>query len=51
VHAGVIHVKGGIDHHFHRTIEVMYVFLDGEAEFTVNSRNARLKRHSFFISM
>lgn len=43
LHAGEIHAKGGIGHHFHHTIEEMYVLLDGEAEFTVNGRTSRLK--------
>jgi mannose-6-phosphate isomerase-like protein (cupin superfamily)/heme-degrading monooxygenase HmoA len=43
LHAGVIHPGGGIGHHFHHTIEEMYVILNGEAEFTVNGRTSRLK--------
>jgi len=43
LHAGVIHSKGGIGHHFHHQIEEMYVILNGEAEFTVNGRTSRLK--------
>jgi mannose-6-phosphate isomerase-like protein (cupin superfamily) len=43
LHAGEIHAKGGIGHHFHHTIEEMYVLLDGEADFTVNGRTSKLK--------
>lgn len=43
VHAGVILPKGGIGHHFHHRMEEMYVILDGEAEFTINGRTAKLK--------
>jgi len=43
LHAGTIHQKSGIGHHFHHTIEEMYVILDGEAEFTINGRTSRLK--------
>ncbi|HEX5170003.1 MAG TPA: cupin domain-containing protein [Cyclobacteriaceae bacterium] len=43
LHAGVIQPKSGIGHHFHHTIEEMYVLLDGEAEFTVNGRTSLLK--------
>ena len=35
LHAGVINAKSGIGHHFHHTIEEMYVLLNGEAEFTI----------------
>lgn len=43
LHSGVIHPKSGIGHHFHHSIEEMYVLLSGEAEFTVNGRTSRLK--------
>lgn len=43
LHAGVIQPKGGIGHHFHHTIEEMYVVLNGEAEYTINGRTAKLK--------
>jgi mannose-6-phosphate isomerase-like protein (cupin superfamily) len=43
LHAGEIQAKSGIGHHFHHTIEEMFVILDGEAEFTINGRTARLK--------
>jgi mannose-6-phosphate isomerase-like protein (cupin superfamily) len=43
LHSGVINAKSGIGHHFHHTIEEMYVLLNGEAEFTINGRTSRLK--------
>lgn len=43
LHAGVINAKSGIGHHFHHTIEEMYVILNGEAEFTVNGRTSTIK--------
>ena len=43
LHAGVIHAKSGIGHHFHHNIEEMYVLLDGEAEFTINGRTSKIK--------
>ncbi len=43
LHSGVIDAKSGIGHHFHHTIEEMYVILDGEAEFTINGRSANIK--------
>ncbi|MDR8390899.1 cupin domain-containing protein [Aliifodinibius sp. S!AR15-10] len=43
LHAGEIHPGGGIGHHFHHTIEEMYVILNGEAEFTINGRTSRLQ--------
>lgn len=43
LHSGTINPKGGIGHHFHHSIEEMYVLLSGEAEFTVNGRTSRLK--------
>jgi mannose-6-phosphate isomerase-like protein (cupin superfamily)/heme-degrading monooxygenase HmoA len=43
LHAGEILDKGGIGHHFHHTIEEMYVLLDGEAEFTVNGFTSKIK--------
>ena len=43
LHAGVIHPKSGIGHHFHHGIEEMYVLLSGEAEFTVNGHTSKLK--------
>lgn len=43
LHAGVIHPKSGIGHHFHHAIEEMYVILNGEAEFTINGRTSKIK--------
>lgn len=43
LHAGKIHPKSGIGHHFHHSIEEMFVILDGEAEFTVNGRTSTIK--------
>lgn len=43
LHAGVINAKSGIGHHFHHSIEEMYVILNGEAEFTVNGRTSKIK--------
>nr|WP_321411205.1 cupin domain-containing protein [uncultured Allomuricauda sp.] len=43
LHSGVIQPKSGIGHHFHHTIEEMYVILDGEAEFTINGRTSKIK--------
>ena len=42
LHTGVIHPKSGIGHHFHHTIEEMYVILDGEAQFTINGRTSTI---------
>src|SRR5690606_17131660 len=43
LHAGTINAKSGIGHHFHHTIEEMYVLLTGEAEFTINGRTSKIK--------
>ena len=43
LHAGQIPAGGGIGHHFHHSIEEMYVLLSGEAEFTVNGHTSVLK--------
>jgi len=43
LHSGVINIKSGIGHHFHHTIEEMYVLLNGEAEFTINGRTSKIK--------
>jgi mannose-6-phosphate isomerase-like protein (cupin superfamily)/heme-degrading monooxygenase HmoA len=43
LHSGSIEPKSGIGHHFHHTIEEMYVILDGEAEFTINGRTSKIK--------
>jgi mannose-6-phosphate isomerase-like protein (cupin superfamily) len=43
LHSGLIPAKSGIGHHFHHTIEEMYVLLSGEAEFTINGRTSKIK--------
>ena len=43
LHTGVIHPQSGIGHHFHHNIEEMYVILNGEAEFTINGRTAKIQ--------
>lgn len=43
LHTGSIHAKSGIGQHYHHTIEEMFVILDGEAEFTINGRTAKIK--------
>ncbi len=43
LHSGIIQPKSGIGHHFHHSIEEMYVILDGEAEFTINGRTSKIK--------
>ncbi|MEO6730249.1 MAG: cupin domain-containing protein [Ferruginibacter sp.] len=43
LHAGAINAKSGIGHHFHHTIEEMYVLLTGEAEFTINGKTSKIK--------
>ena len=43
LHAGEIPDKAGIGHHFHHTIEEMYMIFDGEAEFTVNGHTSKIK--------
>ena len=43
LHAGMILPKGGIGHHFHHSIEEMYVLLSGEAEFTVNGHTSLIE--------
>ena len=40
LHRGVIPPGAGIGHHFHNTVEEMFVILDGEAQFTVDGRTA-----------
>jgi uncharacterized cupin superfamily protein len=42
VHRGVLLPGGGIGHHFHNTVEEMYVIFDNEAEFTVDGRTTLL---------
>jgi mannose-6-phosphate isomerase-like protein (cupin superfamily) len=43
LHAGTIKAKSGIGHHFHHSIEEMYVLLNGEAQFTINGRTSKIK--------
>ena len=43
LHRGVIPPGAGIGHHFHNTVEEMFVILDGEAQFTIDGRTATLK--------
>ena len=43
LHRGVIPPNGGIGQHFHNMMEEMFVIFDGEAEFTVDGRTARLQ--------
>lgn len=43
LHRGEIPVGSGIGHHFHNTVEEMFVILNGAADFTVNGRTARLQ--------
>lgn len=43
LHRGEIPPGAGIGHHFHNTVEEMFVVLDGEAEFTIDGRTARIE--------
>ena len=43
LHRGVLPPGGGIGEHFHNYCEEMFVILDGEAQFTVDSRTSILK--------
>ena len=43
LHRGVLPPGGGIGEHFHNYCEEMFVILDGEAEFTIDSRTSVLK--------
>lgn len=43
LHRGVIPPKSGIGQHFHNQCEEMFVIMDGEGEFTVNGRTARIE--------
>lgn len=43
LHSGEIQAKSGIGHHFHHSIEEMYILLEGEAQFTVNGHTSTLK--------
>jgi mannose-6-phosphate isomerase-like protein (cupin superfamily) len=43
LHRGEIPPGAGIGHHFHNTVEEMFVILDGEAQFTIDGRTALVK--------
>src|SRR5688572_21294705 len=43
LHRGILPPGGGIGHHFHNTVEEMFVILDGAAEFTINGRTSVLQ--------
>ena len=43
LHRGVLPPGGGIGEHFHNYCEEMFVILDGEAEFSIDSRASLLK--------
>jgi quercetin dioxygenase-like cupin family protein len=43
LHRGEIPPGAGIGHHFHNTVEEMFMILDGEAQFTIDGRTALLK--------
>lgn len=43
LHRGEIPAGSSIGHHFHNTVEEMFVVLNGQADFTVNGRTARLE--------
>jgi uncharacterized cupin superfamily protein len=43
LHRGVLPPGGGIGEHFHNYCEEMFVILDGEAEFSIDSRASVLK--------
>ena len=43
LHRGEIPAGSGIGHHFHNTVEEMFVILNGEGQFTVNGRTARVQ--------
>jgi mannose-6-phosphate isomerase-like protein (cupin superfamily) len=42
LHRGILMPGGGIGHHFHNTVEEMYLIFDNEAEFTVDGRTSLL---------
>jgi mannose-6-phosphate isomerase-like protein (cupin superfamily) len=42
LHRGVIPPGAGIGHHFHNTVEEMFVILDGEAQFTIDGRTSTI---------
>lgn len=43
LHRGEIPPGAGIGHHFHNTVEEMFVILDGEAQFTIDGRTSLVK--------
>jgi mannose-6-phosphate isomerase-like protein (cupin superfamily) len=43
LHRGVLPPNGGIGAHFHNQCEEMFIILDGESQFTVDSRTSALK--------
>lgn len=43
LHRGVLPPNGGIGAHFHNHCEEMFIILDGEAQFTIDSRTSVLK--------
>ena len=43
LHRGEIPPGAGIGHHFHNTVEEMFMILDGEAQFTVDGRTTVVK--------
>jgi mannose-6-phosphate isomerase-like protein (cupin superfamily) len=43
LHRGVLPPGGGIGEHFHNYCEEMFIILDGEAEYTIDSRTSVLK--------
>lgn len=43
LHRGEIPPGSGIGHHFHNTVEEMFVILNGEAQFTINGRTSRIE--------
>jgi mannose-6-phosphate isomerase-like protein (cupin superfamily) len=43
LHRGEIPPGAGIGHHFHNTVEEMFVILDGEAQFTIDGHTSLVK--------
>jgi len=43
LHRGEIPPGAGIGHHFHNSVEEMFVILDGDAQFTIDGRTSTLK--------
>jgi mannose-6-phosphate isomerase-like protein (cupin superfamily) len=50
LHRGEIPAGSGIGHHFHNTVDEMFVILNGEAQFTINGRTARLEGPAAVVS-